>query len=134
MAVLAAGAVIDFASSRQTRTALSTGEAELVALSDAVRALEATSNLLTNLRRQLKRAPTVYTDSTVALSIAARYDHVGRFRHVGLRERYCIGAVARKIVSLAFVPSGAQAADIFTKALQRPAFVDCRSLLGMCNA
>lgn len=134
MAVLAAGAVVDFASSRQTRTALSTGEAELVALSDAVRAVEATSNLLADLHRQLKRAPPVYTDSTVALSVAARYDHVGRFRHVGIRERYCMSAVARRIVSLAFVPSGAQAADIFTKALQRPSFASCRALLGLCTA
>jgi hypothetical protein len=134
MAVLAAGAVVDFASSRQTRTALSTGEAELVALSDAVRAIEAASNLLADLHRSLKCPPHVYTDSTVALSIAARYDHVGRFRHVGLRERYCLGAVARKVASLMHVPSGAQAADIFTKALQRPAFADCRRLLGLSTA
>jgi hypothetical protein len=132
-ALLLAGAAVHFSSERQASVALSSAEAEMIALSNCARYTAALRNVLHDWGTTLPTI-TVKCDNQSTIRSAQVHDATGRMRHVGIRDRYVFEALQQGLVRVAYVPTKQQAADIFTKPLAKQQFVTCRKLLGITPA
>lgn len=124
-----AGGPISWISKRQTVAALSSTEAELVALTEACR--EAIH--LRRLMRELGEEPTeptiIFEDnqSCIALALAERRKH--RTRHMGTRHRFIYDLVKDGTVKLQWREGTNMAADSLTKPLGPTKFLQHRKAM-----
>jgi len=110
------GAVVAWRSSKQTIVALSSTEAEYVALSDCCRVVARVRNLLNALGEPITRA-LVYEDNTSTM----RWTEKGgmRTKHIDVKRHYIRGAVERNEVQVQYCPTDDMLADPMTKPLGR---------------
>ena len=128
-----AGAAINWLSKKQATVALSTAEAEYIALS-------ATAQEVTWLRRLLgdlgatPAAPTeVMEDNQGAIALGKNPVNHARTKHIDIRYHYVREAVEDGLISLTYCPTKEMVADLLTKPLPRGQFEILRSRMGLCN-
>ena len=114
-------------SSTQASIALSSGEAELVALTKATAETMGILSMIRDLGRSLKGV--VYADSSAALAIADRLGS-GKLRHINIRMLWLQEKERRKEVEMRKVKGEVNPADLFTKYLPGPKIADFRRRLG----
>ena len=125
-----AGCPILWGSKMQPLVALSTTEAEYIALSSALREVIAIMNLLTELRAN--RFPALHTtphvvcrvfeDNKSCLEIATNHKSRPRTKHLSVRLHHFRSYVKAKLINIEHVSTKDQIADIFTKPLPQPQF------------
>jgi hypothetical protein len=131
------GCPLLWVSKLQTEVALSTTEAEYIALSQAMRELLPAQCLVAEvqqaLKMQLKGAPvvksTVFEDNQGAVALANSPKMNPRTKHIGIKYHFFRDHVARGDVSVEWVESSLQKADILTKGLGSVKFAEVRRLL-----
>jgi len=111
---------ISWTSRRQTTVALSTMEAEYMALSDATREAIAKHQLMQELRinvapPQINYPPRIHCDNQGALAIAENPINYQRSKHIDIHTTYAIQD--KKVIVVTYIPTKRQIADILTKAL-----------------
>ena len=106
---------ISWAARRQTCEATSTTEAELHALSEAVKEAVHLRGILDTLGESI--ATTLFTDSQSCLALATRDDNSAKTKHFATRMAYVRETVKNQSIYLKFIASGDNCADIFTKGL-----------------
>ena len=114
----------------QPLVALSTTEAEYIALSSALREVIAIMNLLTELRANgfpaLHAMPhvicRVFEDNKSCLEIATNHKSRPRTKHLSVRLHHFHSYVKAKLIHIEHVSTKDQIVDIFTKPLPRPQF------------
>ena len=104
-----------WAARRQTGVATSTTEAELHALSEAVKEAVHLRGILDTLGESI--ATTLFTDSQSCLALATRDDNSSKTKHFATRMAYVRETVKNQSIDLKFIASGDNCADIFTKGL-----------------
>lgn len=129
-ALLYAGGLIAAGCSRQKRVAPSTTDSEIIAMSDAARAIEAMRNVLSAMHRPEAKATPLHVDNAAAHASTIKHDVRGKHRHLGIRERLVMSLIDKGIISPQLVSTKEQAADVFTKKLQKSTFEHCLRLLG----
>jgi hypothetical protein len=130
-----AGCPIVWASKLQTLVALSTTEAEYIALSTSLREVIAVMNLVTELRNlgfnlsidTPKIVCTVFEDNRSCLEIATNHRTRPRTKHLSVRLHHFRYHVVNKTINIQHVASKEQMADIFTKPLARDQFIKLRN-------
>ena len=130
-----AGCPIVWASKLQTLVALSTTEAEYIALSTSLREVIAVMNLVTELRNlgfnlsidTPKIVCTVFEDNRSCLEIATNHRTRPRTKHLSVRLHHFRYHVVNKTINIQHVASKEQMADIFTKPLPRDQFIKLRN-------
>ena len=134
--ILYAGAPILWVSKLQTEIALSTTEAEYIALSHSMRDLIPTKNLLHELAvffnipaPDIVTSCTVFEDNASAQQLALCPKLRPRTKHIGIKYHFFRNHVQNGSIQIKFVPSELQLADIFTKALPRSTFEQHRKAL-----
>jgi hypothetical protein len=128
--ILYAGCPIIWASKMQTLVALSTTEAEYIALSSALREVIAVINLMNELKNRgfhLSTAtPTVicktFEDNQSCIEIATNHRTRPRTKHLSVRLHHFRSHILNKTISIEHVSTKKQVADIFTKPLPRDQF------------
>ena len=120
-----------WSSKKQPIVTLSTCEAEYVAASSCVTHAVWLRNLLGDLGMAQGSATEVMVDNKSAIELAKNPVHHERSKHIDVRFHYIRDVMKRGEVSLKYVPSQEQAADIFTKPLPVVAFNHGRMMLGM---
>jgi hypothetical protein len=117
------GDVISWASKKQRTVAQSTCEAELYAEAAAIQEVLWLRGMLMELGLHVQAGSTVHGDnqSTVALSNNGNIKGE-RTKHVDVKYHFITQTIEEGTVKLKWIPTGAQEADIFTKALPAPAF------------
>jgi histone deacetylase 1/2 len=133
-----AGCPVLWASKLQTEIALSTTEAEYIALSSAMRdlipmrALLAEFSSLTKLQIGNTVAhSTVFEDNQGCVELANAPKMRPRTKHIAIKYHHFRTHVARGDVTIQWIDTKHQLADIFTKPLAAPLFTSLRkSLLG----
>lgn len=124
------GAAISWRSKKQTCVALSTAEAEYVALAAATQ--EAVwLRQLTNTILKCDRSVTLFEDNQSAIAIARNPQFHGRTKHIDIKYHYVREEIEKGIISLEFCPTNLMVADIFTKAVSTDKFKLFRDRLGM---
>jgi hypothetical protein len=148
--IMYAGCPLVWVSKLQTEVALSTTEAEYIALSQAMRELIPLLGLLEELTPALqlnKNQPAVYwkacgyDNNNGALSADLFEDNVGayelakapkmrpRTKHIALKYHHFREHVSKGIIRINLIGTKEQIADIFSKALDKVSFTYLRKLL-----
>ena len=123
------GASIAWKSKKTLSICLSSCESEYYALSEASNEAFYLNNLLSELKFDYNFPPTLKTDSMPAIRLAEVPRVNERTKHVGLKLHFVRWAVSQGLVSLKYVPTDQNIADIFTKPLGRVKFNALRPFL-----
>jgi hypothetical protein len=129
---LMCGAPISFKTKLQTGVALSTAEAELAALVEAVREAIWLRFLAVELMLPHSDRPiTMFEDNQAALLIAENHRFSERVKHVAIKYFFLRHPSTREAVTYEYCPTTDMAADIMTKPLARIIFARMIKLLGL---
>ena len=130
-----AGCPIVWASKMQTLIALSTTEAEYIALSTALREVISLMHLLDELKKRnfpvIHKTPKVtckvFEDNKSCLEIATNHKSRPRTKHLSVRLHHFRSYVVAGLIDIVHVSTVDQLADIFTKPLHEQPFVHLRN-------
>jgi hypothetical protein len=114
----------------QRCVALSTAEAELVALTLATKMAAWLLKLAKDVGADFNSI-CIGEDNQAAISIASDIKFSERTKHMDVRHFYVREKVADGSITIKYVPSTEQLADIFTKPLAKDAFLRLRHMLGL---
>ena len=129
-----AGGPISWRSKTQRVVALSTAESELIALTEAVK--EAVrigylaSQFPTSEKKKKKPLP-INCDNQAAIAIASEARYSERTKHIDIRYFYCRDKIEDGTVSVPYIATQHNLADLFTKPLTRIRFQELLKALGM---
>ena len=132
------GCPIQWSSKLQTEIALSTTEAEYIALSQAMRELIPLRRLLLEIGTYMKLSfgptcnikSTVFEDNNGAIATATSVKMTPRTKHIAVKYHFFKNHIGPGTgISLSKIDTQLQKADIFTKGLAPPTFVVLRRLL-----
>ena len=122
--IFMAGGVISYRSKMQSIQALSSAEAEYVALSDAARDVIYVSNVLQELGLIEKGgALPLFSDSSAALAMTQNKGINHRTKHIALRHHFIRDLVDKKVLTVHKIGTAANPADLLTKATDKTTFV-----------
>ena len=134
--IMYAGCPILWSSKLQTEIALSTTEAEYIALSQAVREVLPLISLMKELNEVLKiniSKPEffceVFEDNRSTIAVAESKKYTPRTKHIALKYHHFRRYVQDKTIRIRAIDTKEQIADIFTKPLDFPAFSYLRNKL-----
>lgn len=110
------GNLIDYKTRKQSIVALSTAEAEYIALADCIRNTMWIRNLLIEMNVSVKNA-LVRGDNQASLQIAESKGNYNRTKHIDIKYQYVRDLVTKKLIRLHFVESKDNLADMLTKSV-----------------
>ena len=110
-----AGAPVSWRSKKQTCVALSTAEAEYVALASAAQEAVWLRELIHQLDGPSKEATIMYDDSQSAIAMTKNPQFHGRSKHIAIKYHYIRGEVEKGTVRLVYCQTTDMLADILTK-------------------
>ena len=128
---LMAGGAISWMSKKQAIVALSTSEAEYVALSSATQEAVWLRRLLVDLRTAPKEPTVLMEDNQGAIAIARNPISHARTKHIDIRYHYVYEALQEGTIDLFYCPTEEMVADLLTKPLLRGPFEKLRLAMGM---
>jgi len=120
-------------SKKQATVALSTAEAEYMALSSATQELKWLRQLLGELGFK-QNLTEIFQDNQACFQMAKGNVNHQRSKHIDMRYHFIQEAVAAGEMKLTWVPTTDMVADIMTKVLPAPVFVRLRDLLNVKSA
>jgi len=124
-----AGGAVSWCSRRQDTVAKSTMEAEYVAASSIVDEIVWMRRLLETLHF-VQELPTVLNmDNKSAIETCAGKGKVDKRKHIDVKHHAIMEKIEQGIVSVKYIPSVENQADIFTKALSQKLFVPLVNLV-----
>ncbi|CAB1115932.1 unnamed protein product [Ectocarpus sp. CCAP 1310/34] len=124
-----AGAPVDWISKKQTVLAISTFEAEAVALSKACTIVIHFRNLLKSLNMKQEQPTVVFEDNAGTIAFAKGAKLTPRTKHIDLKYHHVWYLEEKKIVDVKYTETNLQKADILTKSQGAVKFLQNRLLL-----
>ena len=127
------GAGISWKSKKQGSVALSTAEAEYIALLGAVQEAIWIRQLVTELsgRHKPTKGTVIYKDNQSAISLAKNPQFHGRAKHIDLRRHFIRERVTDKSIELKYCPTEDMIADMLTKGLSHNNLEKLRRMAGL---
>lgn len=125
---------ISWMSRKQKSVAMSSTEAEYVALSEAAKEAVHLSMFLLEIMGQ-QSATTIYNDNQGADSMARNPVFHGRAKHIAkhidLRYHFVRETIQKKRICVKYLPTEEMIADVLTKGLSTPKHQNCVRKMGM---
>ena len=128
------GSVVSWKSKKQSCVALSTAEAEYMALASTIQEaiwLRQLLQELQNLKGKVMKPTVIFEDNQSTICIARNPQYHGRTKHIDIKFHFVREQVALNKVVLEYCKSENMIADILTKALHGPQFKRLRNMMGM---
>ena len=125
------GAATSWRSKKQSSIALSTAEAEYMALASAAQEAIWMRQLTTELRSKPVGATEIYEDNQSTICMAKSPQFHGRSKHIGIKYHFIREQVENGTVFLRYCRSESMIADMLTKGLHRDQFIRLRNLAGI---
>ncbi|GJV18584.1 retrovirus-related pol polyprotein from transposon TNT 1-94 [Tanacetum coccineum] len=122
--------LVSWSSKKQKSTAISSTEAEYIALSGCCAQILWMRSQLTDYGLKFNKIP-LYCDNKSAIALCCNNVQHSRSKHIDVRYHFIKEQVENGVVELYFVRTEYQLADIFTKALPRERFNFLVEKLGM---
>ena len=116
---LMTGGPVSWKSRKQESVALSTAEAEYIALSSAAQETVWLRRLITELGSELEGPTTLMEDNQSAIAMAKNPQFHGRAKHIDIRHHFIREKVNGGDIKLIYCPTGDMIADMLTKGLNR---------------
>ena len=108
---------ISWSSRKQPTVAMSTMEAEYMALSDSIRELLSRMYYITEMGISTIQPTVMYSDNQAAIALADGQGDYRRAKHIDIRYHFIRDHLQRGTLEIAYIPSERQLADFLTKAL-----------------
>ena len=124
------GALISWGSCKQRIVALSSTEAEYVAVTDAMKEGNFLRQLLADMTGSKRKIIRLHADNQGAIALSKNAVHHKRTKHIDIRYHFIRYEVDNKIVYLVYVPTGKNTADMFTKPLPLSKLAEFSSIRG----
>jgi len=124
------GGPISWSSRKQPTVALSTMEAEYMALSNSIRELLSRMYYITEMGILSIQPTVMHSDNQAAIALANGQGDYRRAKHIDIRYHFIRDHLQRGTLELIYIPSEHQLADFLTKAL--PAAKHHHCLHGLC--
>jgi hypothetical protein len=121
---------ISWKSKKQACVALSTAEAEYIALSGAGQECVWLKRLMGDLDVCTDNC-ILYEDNQSAIALTKNPQFHGRSKHIAIRYHYIRELVENRVLKVEYCSTSDMIADVFTKGLCRETFVKLRELLGV---
>nr|GEV52007.1 retrovirus-related Pol polyprotein from transposon TNT 1-94 [Tanacetum cinerariifolium] len=121
--------LVSYSSKKHQSTAISTTEAEYIAMSGCYAQILWMRSQLTDYGFDFNKIP-LYCDNRSAIALCCNNIQHSRSKHIDILHHFIREQVERGVVELYFVTTNYQLADIFTKALPRKRFEFILSRLG----
>jgi len=115
--IMIGGAPVVFKSKYQRTVALSSAEAEYMALSLCTQEVLWTRAMLKDLGHEQAGATQVWEDNQGAIALASNVGYNARTKHVDIKPHFIRENVARGIITVDYIGTEDQLADMLTKAL-----------------
>ena len=128
---LLSGAAISWKSNKQTCVALSTAEAEYVALSAAGQEALWLQQLVSDLLNTSIQETTILEDNQAAICLAKDQQVHGRTKHIDIKYHFIRSLVHAGRIRIVYCASEDMVADMFTKGLPIKQFEKLRRLAGI---
>ena len=125
------GAAISWRSKKQSCIALSTVEAEYVALASAAQEAIWMRQLLTDVRNPPRGPTRIFEDNQSAICLARNPQFHGRAKHIGIKYYFIQEQVEKGTVKLQYCPTEEMIADMLTKGLSWDQFLKLRLISGL---
>lgn len=126
-----AGNPISWESRKQPTTALSSTEAEYMALSEATKEAVYLQSFLLELGMTAVQKVKLFSDNCGAIKLADNPIHHNRSKHIDVRHHFVRGALQSGRIEVVYKPTEHMAADVLTKGLSRSKHRKCTELLGL---
>lgn len=123
--------LISWSSRKQSCVALSTAEAEYMALAHASQEAVWLRQLFEDLNFPQDSATLIFEDNQAAITISKNNQISGRSKHIDIKFHFIREHIANDIINLSYCPTEKMLADIFTKGLCRDKFLLIRNLIGV---
>lgn len=136
-AFMLAGGPVSHSSKQQPIVALSSTEAELIALNEAGKEAKWLGHLLDefSLNDSTNSTPVhLKGDNQGSIALTQNPEHHKRTKHIDIRYHWIREAVSQGCFSIDYVPTKLMVADGLTKPLGPQSFSEFVRMLGMCNA
>lgn len=127
------GGPVLFKAKKQATVALSSAEAEYMAVAVTVQEVLWARQLLTEMTVKIHSATTVLVDNKAAISMATNSGYTPRAKHIDLRVHFVRDHVQKQTIKFEHVPSKLQLADYMTKPLPTPQFIALVRSSGVVN-
>ena len=122
---------ISWSSKKQQIIALSTVEAEYIAQAHAAKEALWLRTFVSEIRNEPTRAITINSDNQGAIALSKDNKFHSRTKHIDVRYHFIREAVEDGKVSVVYIPTDENPADIFTKPLAKTKFRRFVELLGL---
>ena len=122
---------ISWKSQRQRSTALSTAEAEYMALAEATKEAVWLKGFLSSVLNKPLDPITLYEDNQSAIAIANNPVDHQRTKHIDIRYHFTRDAMEHNHIRLAYTSSATMIADLLTKPFPRPRLMALVKLCGL---
>jgi ribonuclease HI len=132
--VIFAGGAISWSCKKQGSVALSSTEAEYMALVQALKESIWLQRLLKELGRQAENAKTVYEDNQGAIALANNPEYHARTKHIDIQYHFVRECVENGDIELEYCPTADMVADALTKALPKDRHWMLLERMGMKSA
>lgn len=127
------GGAVSWRSKKQTCVALSTAEAEYVALASAAQEAMWMRQLTALLGDRPQEAVTVFEDNQSAICMTKNPQFHGRSKHISIKYHFIRDQVDKGSVKLQYCPTEDMVADMLTKGLPKEQFAKLRSMAGVIS-
>lgn len=124
------GNSVHWATRRQSAVALSSTEAEYIALATAAAELLWIRNLLDDLKVQYQEPLVIHEDNQACIKLLQKWEHK-RLKHIDVKYNFVRELSEQKVIDVRYINTKKQRADIFTKGLPREQLRDLRRQLGL---
>ena len=132
--VLLNGGPVAWSARKQPLIALSTAEAEYIALTTVAREVLYLQLLVGELYEPVTLPTPVYCDNQAAIALASNNKFHSRTKHIDLRYHFVRDHVKNGTFGLHYCPTDDNVADAFTKALPRPRLQKLCALMSLGSA
>ena len=107
--------LVSWRSKKQSTVALSTCEAEYIALTYAIQEGMFLRQLLSDMEGNPKMTVNLFVDNKGAIDLAKNPVHHQRTKHIDIRYHYIRSLIKDDTVNMQYIPSADNIADMFTK-------------------
>lgn len=125
------GGPLSWKSKKQTITAQSTAEAELIALNFAARDVAWITQLYVDMGKEIKYPTIIHEDNQSAIAICRSPINNNTNKHIAIKQGFIKDEVEQGRIEIEYIPSKEQLADIFTKPLSKSQFQILREQIGL---
>lgn len=125
------GTAVSWRSKKQSCVALSTAEAEYMALASAAQEAVWLKQLVEELTSKSAKPIVVHEDNQAAIKMTKNPQFHGRAKHIAIKYHFIREQVERGTVKLEYCPTEDMLADILTKGLTRDKFCKFRIMAGV---